>query len=160
MNIDAVTLGLLVVAVLPWFSDLLQSAKLPGGWEVNFREIKNKQDFIENNQQKQSEKINEQEKQIQRLALLMNSFLSQNQLECLRAMAINNVFWFDRNSGVVEQAKEDIRRLFAAGFISRRPGHGFRTLFDQEEPKQNVNDHFCITDQGRQFLDLLNPDET
>jgi hypothetical protein len=159
LNIDAITLGLLVVAVLPWFSDLLQSAKFPGGWEVNFREIKNKQDIIQNNQQKQERQIDEQEKQIQRLTLLMNSFLSQNQLECLRAMSINNVFWFDKNSGVVEQAKEDIRRLFAAGFISRRPGRGFRTLFEGET-KQNVNDHFCITDQGRQFLELLNPDET
>jgi hypothetical protein len=39
LKIDAVTIGLLVVAVLPWLSGLLDSAKFPGGWEVKFRDL-------------------------------------------------------------------------------------------------------------------------
>ena len=38
-KIDAVTIGLLIVAVLPWASFLLTSAKFPGGWEVRFRDL-------------------------------------------------------------------------------------------------------------------------
>ena len=41
LNIDAITLGLLVVAVLPWLSVLLESAEFPGGWKVKFRNLQN-----------------------------------------------------------------------------------------------------------------------
>lgn len=40
INIDGITIGLLVVAVLPWFYSLIESAKFPGGWEVRFRDLK------------------------------------------------------------------------------------------------------------------------
>ena len=39
LKIDLITLGLLIVAVLPWLSSLLESAKFPGGWEVKFRDL-------------------------------------------------------------------------------------------------------------------------
>ena len=39
LNIDAITLGLLIVAVLPWLTPLIESAKFPGGWEVKFRDV-------------------------------------------------------------------------------------------------------------------------
>lgn len=40
IRIDIVTLGLMVVAVLPWLSELIESAKFPGGWEVKFRDVR------------------------------------------------------------------------------------------------------------------------
>lgn len=155
LKIDAITLGLLIVAALPWFSDLLQSAELPGGWKVVFKdlaEIREKQSAIKEEQELQG-------REIQRLTFLMNSFLSQNQLECLRALESGDRFLFTKSSPLVEQAKDDIRRLFSVGLIARKPGKGFRTLFDQGADEQDVNDHFCITDQGQEFLDLLNPDK-
>ena len=39
LPIDATTVGLLVVLLLPWCGSLIKSAKLPGGWEVTFREV-------------------------------------------------------------------------------------------------------------------------
>lgn len=39
IRIDAVALGLLVVATLPWLSTLIQSAEFPGGWKVEFRDV-------------------------------------------------------------------------------------------------------------------------
>lgn len=39
INIDAIILGLLAVAILPWLSSLIESAKFPGGWEVKFRDV-------------------------------------------------------------------------------------------------------------------------
>ncbi len=39
LKIDAITLGLLVIAILPWLPRLLESAKLPGGWELTFRRL-------------------------------------------------------------------------------------------------------------------------
>lgn len=39
LTIDAVTLGLLVVCVLPWLSSLIESAEFPGGWKIKFRDL-------------------------------------------------------------------------------------------------------------------------
>lgn len=49
LKIDSVTLGLIVLALLPWFSEIIETLKLPGGWEVKFRDM-----------QKAGEKIAEQ----------------------------------------------------------------------------------------------------
>jgi hypothetical protein len=39
LPIDATSLGLLIVVLLPWCGTLIKSAKLPGGWEVTFRDV-------------------------------------------------------------------------------------------------------------------------
>jgi hypothetical protein len=39
LKVDAITLGLVIVAVLPWLTYLIESAKFPGGWEVKFRDV-------------------------------------------------------------------------------------------------------------------------
>lgn len=40
LGIDAVSLGLLFLAALPWLSPLVKSAKLPGGFEIEFQDVK------------------------------------------------------------------------------------------------------------------------
>ena len=39
VRIDAITLGLLVVSVLPWLSAFVKSAEFPGGWKITFHDI-------------------------------------------------------------------------------------------------------------------------
>jgi len=39
LKIDALTLGLLILAALPWLLPLVKSAEFPGGWKVEFRDI-------------------------------------------------------------------------------------------------------------------------
>lgn len=39
IRIDSITLGLIILALLPWFSEIIESAKLPGGWEIKFRDV-------------------------------------------------------------------------------------------------------------------------
>lgn len=39
LQVDLVTVGLLIVAVLPWLFPFVKSAKLPGGWEITFRDV-------------------------------------------------------------------------------------------------------------------------
>ncbi|QRK08352.1 hypothetical protein JQX13_52000 [Archangium violaceum] len=40
LKIDATSLGLFILAALPWLSELIKSAKLPGGLGVTFRDVK------------------------------------------------------------------------------------------------------------------------
>jgi len=46
IKLDSITLGLLIVAILPWFAALIESAKFPGGWEVKFRDVKSAGDKV------------------------------------------------------------------------------------------------------------------
>ncbi len=39
LKIDAITLGLLIVAVLPWLAALIKSAEFPGGWKIEFQDV-------------------------------------------------------------------------------------------------------------------------
>lgn len=39
LKVDAVTIGLLMVGLLPWLSGLLKSVKFPGGYEVTFQDV-------------------------------------------------------------------------------------------------------------------------
>lgn len=47
LTIDTITLGLLIVALLPWASSFISSAKFPGGWEVKFQDLKQASNKIE-----------------------------------------------------------------------------------------------------------------
>ncbi|MGE5112918.1 MAG: hypothetical protein ACM3JB_18790 [Acidobacteriaceae bacterium] len=40
VRIDAITLGLLILAAVPWLAPLFKSIELPGGWKVEFQELK------------------------------------------------------------------------------------------------------------------------
>lgn len=42
LKIDAVSIGLLVVCILPWAPAFVESLKAPGGWELKLRELATK----------------------------------------------------------------------------------------------------------------------
>ena len=46
INIDAITIGLFVLMVLPWITSIVESAKLPGGWEIKFRDLESASDAL------------------------------------------------------------------------------------------------------------------
>lgn len=41
LAIDAVTLALLVIALLPWLAPIFKSLEFPGGWKVQFQDLQN-----------------------------------------------------------------------------------------------------------------------
>ncbi|MET8851735.1 hypothetical protein [Amycolatopsis sp. NPDC004625] len=47
LKIDAITVLLIVVALVPWLGDLLESIELPGGWKVKYRDLQQRQDALE-----------------------------------------------------------------------------------------------------------------
>ena len=46
LRIDLVSLGLLIAAILPWLSSVIKSAEFPGGWKVEFQEVKQAGDKV------------------------------------------------------------------------------------------------------------------
>lgn len=39
LKIDAITLTLVVIAIVPWLAPLFKSLELPGGWKVEFKDL-------------------------------------------------------------------------------------------------------------------------
>ena len=46
LKLDAISLGLLIAAALPWVSGLFESLELPGGWKISFRDLQRAADAI------------------------------------------------------------------------------------------------------------------
>lgn len=39
LNVNNFTVALIIVAFLPWLTSMIQSAKFPGGWEIEFQDV-------------------------------------------------------------------------------------------------------------------------
>ena len=39
LKIDVISIGLFVVALIPWLTSIVESMKFPGGWEIKLREL-------------------------------------------------------------------------------------------------------------------------
>jgi len=39
LKLDAISVGLLIVAIIPWVSGLFESLEFPGGWKISFRKL-------------------------------------------------------------------------------------------------------------------------
>jgi len=47
LAIDAITLGLLVIAILPWLAPIFKTLEFPGGWKVEFQDLQKVQERAE-----------------------------------------------------------------------------------------------------------------
>ncbi len=146
--IDAITLGLLIVVILPWLSKLIESAKFPGGWELTFRRIQEEQ-------VQQKTKIETQQSEIDTLKFLISHFLTEFELMHIENFVSSRPFLV-RKDGTTPNFISELQHLFALGFITRVSGHGFRTLLAQLQSGQyvDVKAHFRITEIGEDYLDL------
>ena len=39
IKINEITIGLFIVALIPWFTSIVESMKFPGGWEIKLKDI-------------------------------------------------------------------------------------------------------------------------
>lgn len=137
LEIDVVTVSLIVIAVLPWLANMISSAEMPGGWKIQFRELEERQ--------------NEQAAEIASLKFLVAGFVSQHELEHLQALAGPAPFEVRLSSATNEFFEKELRRMRELGLIENLPGKGIRTLLSVGG---NVKDHFYVTDRGKLYLRL------
>jgi len=129
--LDVTALGLLAFAIIPWLSSLLESAKLPGGLELKFREVEREQ--------------KRQRVEIETLRFLIEGYVTDYELTHLRKLATGAPFPFVRS----DNFRKELERLIGMGLVGRREGHGIRTLFDAGD---DVQKHLAITERGRSYL--------
>ena len=137
-RLDAIALGLVAIAVLPWVSSLIESAEFPGGWKVKFREVEAEQ--------------NRQRDEIDVLKFLIKHFLTDDELVHLDKLAAGAPFPF-RPSQFFEA---ELRHLRSLRLIESLPARGIRSLF---AARDDVKNHFQITERGREYLRLRKGDQ-
>jgi hypothetical protein len=129
---DATALGLAGLAILPWLTAVIESASLPGGWKVNFREVKRKQ-------------LRQQE-EIDALKFLVANFVSTWELEHLRKLTSGDPFPYE----ALESFKSELRRLRDFGLVEELPGTNIDLLF---YTGSDARDFVRITQRGRDYLE-------
>ena len=133
--LDAVGLGLLALAILPWLSSILDTAELPGGIKVQFKQVKEEQE--------------RQARELDWIKLLIALVVSDHERSHLRNLATDGPFLADiQHNSTFEW---ELRHLTTLDFVGRQPGRGIRTLF-ADEGRRDVKEHFTITQRGRDYL--------
>jgi hypothetical protein len=138
---DAVTIGFLVAAVLPWLGMLFDTAELPGGWKFKFQKLEAQAKQLE-------EKIDNSRDRIDNLFIGAMSPLALNNL---RKIASGNFGPYFLGPGLQWQllyfaSLEYI--LFKCRGIDEIPQNG-------HEPKElNLSDYVEISTIGQEYLAL------
>jgi hypothetical protein len=141
---DALSVGLLIVAVLPWLAQLLSSAKLPGGWEFIFREIKE-------NQEKQGDMLLNQREQIQALRTAVRGIVSKHEFDKLVGLSKDEPFLCKYSDDMFHELK----RLRALNLICHHEGTGLAQMARDYKGKDvhfDLKRYFYILEAGRQYL--------
>ena len=122
--------GLIVIAFLPWLAYSIDSAELPGGWKVKFRELKD---------------------ETESLKFLVAHFVTDDEITHLKKLEAQEAFPFAPDSPEAHFFKNELRRLRSFRLIEGQKDKGIRTL---ENEGGDVRNHFRITERGRQYLKL------
>jgi hypothetical protein len=133
---DAVTLGLLVVAVLPWISSFIDIAEFPGGWKFQFRELEATQ--------------KRQNREIESLKFLIKYFVTDRELEHLRKVASGVSSSYDYDDYQRGIFATELRRLRSFDLIQMQPD-----AYVADMPKKgDLRDYCKITERGEMYLKL------
>ncbi len=142
-RLDTTAMVLLFLALVPWLATVISRAELPGGWKLEFQEVK-----IEQRRQAQ---------EIDAIKFLLAYFLTEHECKHLEGLAADGPYAVRKDS-TTSFFDTEMRRLRALGFIDGRPGCGMRTLLSAMAAaggkEVNAQDHFEITARGRDYLRL------
>jgi hypothetical protein len=145
---DLVSVGLLIVAALPWVAQLLTSAKLPGGLELVFREIKEAQ-------AKQAIEISHQkvefDKGLDRILNVIKNLVSDEDEEVLRRLASTEKMLHTHDSDVSEQVmRARLRRLRTLGLIDVK--RSIHRIIDEKNVNKDIKADIAVSEEGQKFL--------
>jgi hypothetical protein len=144
-RVDLTTVAILILALLPWLSSIVERAELPGGGSLTLRRLEVRQ--------------RHQQDQIDGLRFLLQRLVSPHELEHLRKLRDDIPLLYSRDE-TRSYLDGELRRLINVGLLERRPGHGLGTMGDSGDVRQ----HFEITEDGRRYLDMVDqmsqPDAT
>jgi hypothetical protein len=139
-GIDAIALGLAVIALVPWIADFLSGAKLPGGIEVAFRAVERRQTL--------------NEEAIAQLRFIVDGFLTRDEYQHL--LNIRNNVEYEVKRDAANALAAELRRLRALGLIE---GVGVGSFSAPDGRRRRIGDTFRLTPRGDEYLAMRKPNE-
>ena len=140
-GIDAIALGLAVIALVPWIADFLSGAKLPGGIEVAFRAVERRQTL--------------NEEAIAQLRFIVDGFLTRDEYQHL--LNIRNNVEDEVKRDTANALAAELRRLRALGLIE---GTGVESFSAPDGRRRRIGDAFRLTPRGDEYLAMRKQHET
>jgi hypothetical protein len=137
-GIDAIALGLATIALLPWITDFLSGAKLPGGIELTFLRRR----LILN------------EAAITQLRFIVEGFLTHDEFQHLKNIRKNVEYEVKRDAAATLAA--ELRHLRALQLID---GRGIGIFSTSDGKKRRIGDTFKLTDRGSEYLAMREEQE-
>src|SRR2546426_4462080 len=137
-QINIFTLGLFVIAMLPWVWTGIESLRIANLVDVKTRDIKTK--------------VEQQQSEINTLKFLVSHFVTDDELRHLKNLAASEPFPFTISSETWPFFEKELRRLRSFGLINNYPDRGIRWMVQRKQG--DVKDSFAITKTGRDYLEL------
>ena len=129
-GVDTVALGLAAIALVPWIAAFLTSAKFPGGVELAFRGVQQRQLMTERN--------------LEQLRFIVEGFLTRDEYNHLKNIEQNVEYHVQ--PGETEALTDELRRLRALGLIA---GFGVRDFARADGAKRRIGESFSLTQRGK-----------
>ena len=127
-RLDPIAIGLLIVAVLPWASDLIKSLELPSGFKLEFQELRGE--------------VEHQKRELDRLTeFLFTHFVTDAEFRHLQALHMRQPYPFQR----APYFDNELRRLRALGLLTGAVGY-------IPNEGEDLNNHLKITDRGSEYV--------
>lgn len=143
-GLDLVGVTLVICAAIPGLAPHLTSAKLPGGIEVAFREVRRRQ------------RMNEAE--IAQLRFIVDGFVTDGELKHLENIRADVGYQPEAKDIPVLDA--ELRRLLAFGLIARRKHHlGVRNFAISDGRERRIGQWFRLTQRGTEYLAMREENE-
>ena len=135
---DAITAGLIMLAVLPWLHPIIKSIEVTGlgKLELKVEEVKQSQALLQ--------------EQVDGLRFLVGGFVTQWELNHLTKLATGGPFQYSRGSGKDDRFINEIIRMRDFGLISKRIEYALHDI----PLKGDLKDYVDLTERGRTYLML------
>src|SRR5712692_3382560 len=135
---DAITAGLLILALLPWLSPIIKSIEVTGlgKLELKVDEAKEKQALLQ--------------EEVDSLRFLVSGFVTEWELCHLTKLALEAPFDYQRGSGKDDRFINEIIRLRDFGLVAKRIDYSLYDIPPSGDLKQYVE----LTERGRTYLKL------
>jgi hypothetical protein len=143
---DPVTIGVLIVAALPWLSQLFISMKMPGGWELVFRQLEKRQEDLE-------QKRAETDRKIQSVLEALTKLISAEAMKFLKDLDAGKPIIFTDCASNKQEWRNTLRRLRLLGLIN--PTESISRIVDEKTEGHDIAPKLNITDSGRDYLNSL-----
>jgi len=143
-GLDYVALALIVVALLPWITDFLTGATLPGGIEVAFRAVQRRQEMSE--------------QAIAQLRFIVDGFVTHGEYQHLLNIRNNTEYMVQQQD--VAPLEAELRRLRALGLIEQvRPYYGVARFAAADNDRRRIAEWFRLTPRGEEYLSMRKENE-